>query len=280
MEIQNTEEEEALINILYEKLQEHISDSISFKKARHFLHKKHNLSLSSVESIFTFNNHPQDIHISLENFSRNFIGYFKSINVKLALAKEEYQEKKEVFNAGIEPIRLAKENIEINQYGIMKGSVLNIVVISATVKRTPYANPFVILKCEMDSFVTTQVMYNSSPEWSQSFSTEIEHGMQDVVCTVMHYDPDGSHELIGVTHISMENLRDQEYKEIEFPIFLHKENEETAGSLKLGLQWIWDATKYYESLSIKWKDETDKFHTETLLLENELKAIQNFINVL
>lgn len=144
------------------KIQNDFKETINYRDLQVEL-TRYGIPESTIDTIFTLNGNSMNSTMTNLQLFDNLLKYLSMLDANLDAIHKEFQVKKEMFDSGIGPIKSAKENEELNQYGIMKGSVLNISVISAKIESLILKNPFVVIKCEMETLNTNYIINSNDP---------------------------------------------------------------------------------------------------------------------
>lgn len=102
---------------------------------------------------------------------------------------------------------------QLNEYGIMHGSILTVHVVEARdlkpMDMDGTSDPYVILQIEGQRIETNYKKSTLQPVWNESFTFEITHGREPIQIVVMDKDTFGNDDLEGMCQFSLNELQDQ-----------------------------------------------------------------------
>jgi len=192
--------------------------------------------------------------------------YFQEIQSLKRIIEEGNTQKRE-----FEAKKIESETAEqLNEHGIMSGSVLVVQVREAT--RLPGA-PASFAEVIFDQqHQTTQIKpYQNRALWNEKFSFDVITGKEILIINVCSNEFAGRN-IIGTCQFFLNKLQPPEYNFDDWTP-LKDQNNKDAGQIKVSLQWIYSRVEFFKNL-------ISKLEAKILENENELKFCESRLSSL
>ena len=126
--------------------------------------------------------------------------------------------------------------------------------------------PIVVITCETHETETTPVLNPTNPEWNQSFTIPITHGVGDILIEVHDTDRGKKTNFLGEVAIPLRALSNQELHEDFLELKGRTNIDRVQGKVLIALQWIYDLPVYLEGLIKEYEEalKEDKSELENL----------------
>jgi hypothetical protein len=221
----------------------------------------------------------RDGHITVDEFIDSYIEAENLILGRIDLLRKQIADNTRQMEAAKRQEIETQAAEQLNEYGIMKGSILTVHVMQARELKAMdlggTADPYVKLSCEKQ-FITTQIMERTtSPVWNEMFTFNIAKGTEELLVEVLNRDVFRSNDFLGQVRIPLSLLKNQMKHEQWFKLTGRKAGELWQGSIQLGLQWIWSRSRYLAEVVKQWEENIDLDKTEVEMLQAQLKKLQD-----
>lgn len=232
---------------------------LSFEEVHSFLSRRSGKPFDKqlCQELFAKMDKNSDDAITVEEFIRSYVDAEEMIKGRIDDLKQQINESEAHLAESQKQLAEAERTEEMNEFGVMKGSLLTVQVIEAknlkTVGLTGTSNPSVVLMCGAQKIQTDQLTKTQAPHWDQAFTFSIEKGDADLKATVQSQGL-LKNDFQGQVTIPLALVKDQMKHDAWFDLHGPKGNEQWQGSLHLGIQWIWSRKKYLKSIVEQWED--------------------------
>lgn len=271
----------------YDRLRKEFSEidqngdkNLTFDEVHQFLSQKshetfdRNLALE----LFAKMDRNQDSLVTTEEFIWSYVDAERLITQRMNELRRQVAENTKQMEETRRKMIEARESEQLNDFGIMKGSVLTVNVVEAqNIKPMDIggtSDPYVILMCERQKIETKYVTNDLNPVWNEVFTFQIEHGNDDLKVIVMDHDNIGTDDFEGQVSIPLKFLRDQMKHDQFFDLQGPKPNMQWQGRIHLGLQWIWSKAKYLEEVITQWQENIEMDKQELDHLNKQLAKLR------
>ncbi|CDW87383.1 c2 domain containing protein [Stylonychia lemnae] len=211
--------------------------------------------------------------ISLVEFVESYFDQQREIEERVEELNKMIIEDEKKKNEIIEKLKEIQMSEQMNQYGIMVGSVLTATVIEARELRTSgQPNPYAILTVEGQKSQTDQVNGNSEPVWNEIISFDITTGKEPLIVQVYSRSNIGRDQLIGQCEVYMDGLIDQ-YKHDEW--FQLENQGNYFGKIRMTLHWIHSRRKFLQDILKIQDNAIDEETQERNALEAQLQNMKS-----
>eukprot|EP00347_Sterkiella_histriomuscorum_P014348 403361215 len=246
----------------YEKVQQKLYDefkkldinndgSITIEEVVEFLKQKggNNVDTRIAEELFIEIDRDQSGRISLNEFVESYFLQQREVEERIEELTKIIQEDQKKRVEIQEKLKEISETEQINQYGIMIGSVLTATVIEARELRssriTGTPNAYVMLTVEGQRSQTDQAQSSTDPVWNEIITFDITTGREPLVIQIYDRVGVGADPLIGECEISLDQLNDQ-YKHDEW--FQLENGRNLTGKVRLNLHWIHSRKRFLQDI--------------------------------
>lgn len=271
----------------YDRLRKEFSEidqngdkNLTFDEVHQFLSQKargsfdRNLALE----LFAKMDRNQDSVVTTEEFIWSYVDAERLITQRMNELRRQVAENTKQMEETRRKMIEARESEQLNDFGIMKGSVLTVNVVEAQNLKPMdiggTSDPYVILMCERQKIETKYVTNDLNPVWNEVFTFQIEHGNDDLKVIVMDHDNIGTDDFEGQVSIPLKFLRDQMKHDQFFDLQGPKPNMQWQGRIHLGLQWIWSKAKYLEEVITQWQENIEMDKQELDHLNKQLAKLR------
>jgi hypothetical protein len=271
----------------YDRLRKEFSEidqngdkNLTFDEVHQFLSQKsrgsfdRNLALE----LFAKMDRNQDSVVTTEEFIWSYVDAERLITQRMNELRRQVAENTKQMEETRRKMIEARESEQLNDFGIMKGSVLTVNVVEAQnlkpMDMGGTSDPYVILMCERQKIETKYVTNDLNPVWNEVFTFQIEHGNDDLKVIVMDHDNIGTDDFEGQVSIPLKFLKDQMKHDQFFDLQGPKPNMPWQGRIHLGLQWIWSKAKYLDEVITQWQENIEMDKQELDHLNKQLAKLR------
>ena len=227
-----------------------------------------------VYEIFHYKRSSKSLRVS--EFLRSYLEYYQDLCKELdCLCTRMAEEENQTQNVA-EFLEEAKRIQEINQYGIMKGSTLHFTLLEAKVN---FKVDFYLLSMIENKTLKSTQGKEGLYQAQESFSLEIEHGLEELVIWAMQSSASGLDDrFIGQVRIPVKCAEDQTPKEFQLYIYDHQKYNQ--GTLSLSIHWIWNVSKYLEVFYENLKAQREHNQATLKKTHNKVEFLSSFAELI
>jgi len=214
-----------------------------------------------------------DGYVTVEEFVKVFMEAEDILKQKIEKAEIYLQDFQKQKQEALQKLEELKRVEQLNQYGVMVGSVLTVTVVE--VQDLPLHSVqevYVKVACEDNVFQTEVLRYTGRATFDEAFTAEVRTGMEEIQVVVLTYDPRSRDEVLGEVIIPVSRLKDQ-YRHDEL-FDLHGINgQPVSGKVHLVLHWIHSRVKYLSDVVRKWDEHIRAQFEDKSDFEKDLQTL-------
>lgn len=215
---------------------------LTFEEIHDFLSKRQGSAFDDnlCHELFAKMDKNQDSIVTTQEFLWSYVDAEDIIIRRVKELKKQIQDKIKQMEECKKKMVQARAVEQMNQYGIMRGSILTVNVIAGQdlipMDSNGSSDPYAILECDGNQAQTRYIETDLNPKWDEEFTFNIVHPDADLKVIVMDHDSLMKDDFEGEVSIPLSVLKDQMKHDQFFVLHGKDAKEKWQGRVHLGLQ--------------------------------------------
>jgi len=266
------------LRVEFDEIDANHDQQLTFQEVQAFLSRKGGETFDQVlcQELFARMDKDNDALVTVEEFILSYVQVEEMLQRRIEQLGRQMTENRHFMEEAQRKQQDSSRSERLNAEGVMVGSVLTCHVreakgLKTTGVRGSY-DPYAVLTTEKQRIETKYVPGEVNPVWDEVFTFQIEHKTSDLKIGIFSRSTLGEGVFLGLVQVPLSSIEDQLKHDSYFDL-KGKSGEPVFGKIRLGLQWIWSKTKYFDTIVKQWEANLETDRQEWEHLKEQLRKL-------